>query len=57
MSAVIFKMPIGEYALIFRRKGRYSNPDPPVLDFGPFDCFVFTILNRYELEFSLIRWS
>lgn len=55
---MIFKIPVFDsHALIFRRKGRYSAPDPPVLVSGPFDCFVFTILNRYELEFSLRRWS
>ena len=55
--AIIFKIPVFDsHVLIFRRKGRYSAPDPPVFVSGPFDCFVFTILNRYELEFSLRRW-
>jgi len=57
IMAVIFKIAMGERVLILRRKGRYSAPDPPSLDFGPFDCFIFTILNRYELEFSLKRWD
>ena len=57
-SAIIFKIPVlDSHVLIFRRRGRYVAPDPPALDFGPFDCFVYTIFNRYELEFSLRRWG
>jgi hypothetical protein len=55
-SGIIFKVPAGEHVLIFRRKGRYSPSDPPRVKFGPFGCFVWTIFNRYELEFSLKRW-
>jgi hypothetical protein len=51
------KIPLlDDYVLIFRRKGRYSPPDPPVVQYGPFGCFIFTLLNRYELELSLRRW-
>jgi len=54
---VLFKLPIlKEHVLIFRRKGRYGAPDPPSLVVGPFDCFVFTLFNKYELELSLRRW-
>jgi len=55
--AIIFKIGVGEHALIFRRKGRYAAPDPPTLVLGPFGCFVYTLFNRYELEFSLKRWG
>ena len=54
---VIFKIPVlNSHVLIFRRIGRYSAPDPPALTFGPFDCFVYRLFNRYEIELGLKRW-
>jgi hypothetical protein len=54
---VIFKIPVlDQHVLIFRTRGRYCHPDPPALTFGPFDCFVFVLFKRYELELSLKRW-
>jgi len=51
------KIPVlDSHVLILRRKGRYTAPEPPSVKFGPFDCFVFTLLNRYEVELSLRRW-
>lgn len=55
--AVIFSVPVlDSHVLILRRIGHYAAPDPPSLIPGPFDCFVYRILNRYELELGLKRW-